>query len=278
MTRPGGPGRNARTPRIQMVDAGGVRLRTCIRGEGRPLLLLSGIGATIEMWEPFEQALAGFPVQTISVDMPGTGGSPALAIPRRMPGLARIVDSLLDALGHPAVDVLGVSFGGALAQQFAHQAPRRVAKLILAATAPGVPGLGGFPGHPRALAAMATPRRYYDPVYLRAKAHLIYGGAFELGREHLDARLMPPSLRGYLYQLWAIQGWTALPWLWSLRQPTLVLAGDDDRITPAINGRLLACSIPGARLGIIRGGGHLFLIQRPHEVTPLVNAFLAQSE
>jgi poly(3-hydroxyalkanoate) depolymerase len=266
-----------RPPHIRLVEVGGLTVRTCVRGEGSPVLLLTGIGANLEMWEPFEQALGDLPIQTISIDLPGTGGSPLPSKPMRMPALARLLIGVLDALGYTTVDLLGVSFGGALAQQLAHQAPDRINRLVLVATAPGVPGLGGVPGHPRALIAMATPRRYYDPAYLRDKGQMIYGGDAlpPVQRLEDDPRFrQPPSVRGYLFQLWAIQAWTALPWLHKLRQRTLVIAGDDDRILPLVNSRILAWRIPQARLEVIRGGGHLFLLQRPRQVVSLILQFL----
>ena len=83
---------------------------------------------------------------------------------------------------------------------------------------------------------------------------------------------------GYIAQLYAISLWTGLPWLWRLPQPTLVLAGDDDPIVPKINGCILARVIPNARLEIIRGGGHLFLLERPTEIAALVADFLTTDE
>jgi pimeloyl-ACP methyl ester carboxylesterase len=176
-----------------------------------------------------------------------------------------------------------VSFGGVLAQQLAHQAPQRVRRLVLAATAAGMPGLGGVPGSPRALLALATPRRYQSPDYYRRIAGTLYGGQ---ARREPDALLHgsiarfseAPSLRGYLAQLYAISLWTGLPWLWRLGQPTLVLAGDDDPIVPVINGRILARIIPNARLEIIHGGGHLFLLERPTEHAARIAAFLAAED
>jgi pimeloyl-ACP methyl ester carboxylesterase len=83
-------------------------------------------------------------------------------------------------------------------------------------------------------------------------------------------------MRGYLAQLYAIAGWTSLPWLSRLRQPTLVIAGDDDPIVPLVNGRLLNRLIPDARLHIVDGGGHLFLLERPAEMADLVTRFLSE--
>jgi poly(3-hydroxyalkanoate) depolymerase len=262
---------------VRHVDVDGVRLRVAVRGNGRPLLLLMGIGGNIEMWAPFEDALDPRVVQTITVDAPGTGGSTSYRFPRRMPGLARSMERMLDGLGHEQVDVLGVSFGGVLAQQLAHQAPDRVRRLVLAATGPG---LGGVPGSPRVLLALATPRRYRQPDYFRQIAGRVYGGA---ARHDPDAMLHgslarfahPPSALGYLAQLYAIAGWTSLPWLHRLSRPTLVIAGDDDPIVPLANGRLLSRLIPGARLHIVAGGGHLFLLERPHETATLVSDFLS---
>ena len=123
---------------LRHLDVDGVRLRVAIRGTGRPILLLMGIGGNLEMWAPFEDALDPGIVQTITVDAPGTGGSSGYRLPRRMSGLARTMDEMLGALGYDQVDVLGVSFGGVLAQQLAHQAPGRVRRLVLAATAAGL--------------------------------------------------------------------------------------------------------------------------------------------
>jgi poly(3-hydroxyalkanoate) depolymerase len=246
------------------------------------LLLLTGLGARLELSAPFERAVHRHGVQTIALDAPGTGGSTRYARPRRMPGLARTVERTLELLGYDRVDVLGVSFGGVLAQQLAHQAPDRVRRLVLAATAAGVPFLGGVPGSPRALAALATPRRYRSPAYFQQVAGALYGGGARRDPEVLldgsDVRFAgAPSLRGYLDQLYAISFWTGLPWLWRLRQPTLVLTGDDDPIVPVVNGRILAWLIPGARLEIVPGG-HLFLLERPVETAALVAEFLAEPD
>jgi poly(3-hydroxyalkanoate) depolymerase len=261
---------------LRQIDVDGVRLRISIRGTGRPLLLLMGIGGNLEMWGPFEDELNARTIQTITVDAPGTGGSTGYRLPRRMCGLARTMDEMLGALGYEKVDVLGVSFGGTLAQQLARQAPNRVRRLVLAATGPG---LGGVPGSPRVLLALATPRRYHQPDHFRRIAGDVYGGG---ARRDPDAMLhgslarfaKAPSTRGYLSQLYAIAGWTSVPWLGRLTQPTLVISGDDDPIVPLINGRILNRLIPDSRLHVVEGGGHLFLLERPAEVADLVCGFL----
>lgn len=261
--------------RISTVPVGEVRLRTSVHGSGRPLLLVTGLGASLELAEPFARELAALGRQVISFDAPGMGGSTPYRSPRRMPGLVRTVTGLLDALDLDEVDVLGVSLGGVVAQQLAHQAPERVRRLVLAATAPG---LGGMPGAPSALLSLATPRRYRDAEHYRQIAGRIYGGLARTDPHRLlrsvIGQVRPPSAIGYLGQLYAITGWTSMPWLHTLPQPTLVLAGDDDPIIPLVNGRILAWRIPDARLHVVRGGGHLFILEDPAELAGLVTAFL----
>jgi poly(3-hydroxyoctanoate) depolymerase len=265
---------------IRFVDAGGVRLRTSVRGSGPPLLLITGLGANLDLAAPFERELAGRGLRAVSFDAPGIGQSTSYTWPRRMPGIARTVEQMLDALGYDRLDVVGVSLGGVIAQQLAHQAPDRVRRLVLAATGPG---LGGVPGSPRVLLSLATPRRYYQPDYYRRIAGRVYGGA---ARRDPDALLhgslarftQRPTLPGYLGQIYAITGWTSMPWLRTLPQPTLVLAGDDDPIVPLVNGRILARCIPNARLQVIAGGGHLFLLERPAEAAALVADFLGRED
>ena len=266
----------------RLIQVDGVRLRVRVRGTGDPLLLITGIGASLELAEPFETEMVTRGFQVISFDAPGVGQSTAYRYPRRMPGIARTLERLLDALGHRQVDVLGVSLGGVIGQQLAHQAPDRVHRLVLAATAAGVFGLGGVPGSPRVILEMATPRRYQSPDHYRRVAGDLYGGA---ARQDPDALLhrsvarfaQQPSLAGYLGQLYALSFWTGVPWLCHLTQPTLILSGDDDPIVPAVNGRILARLIPDARLHIIPGGGHLFILERPAEIADLTTDFLRSS-
>ena len=274
------PSPDDRTIRFVDIHADRVRLRTAVHGSGRPLLLITGLGASLDLGAPFERELAARGVQTVSFDAPGIGQSTPYTWPRRLPGIARTVERMLDALGYQRVDVLGASLGGVIAQQFAHQAPHRVRRLVLAATGPG---LGGIPGSPRALLSLATPRRYHQPGHYQRIAARTYGDAARRDPDSPRLTLATesaagPSLRAYLGQIYAISGWTSLPWLRTLRQQTLVLAGDDDPIVPVANGRILTRCIPHARLHIVRRGGHLFLLDSAAEMAGLVAAFLSSDD
>ena len=263
-----------------LVDVGGQRLRIHVRpGDPRrtALLLVNGIGAGLASFDPLVDVLdPRRPV--IRFDAPGAGGSPVPSKPYRLPGLARTMLALLDVLGHDRVDVLGVSWGGALAQQFAWTAQERCRRLVLVATSPGTLMV---PGRPRVLTHMATPRRYTDSDFLRRIAPHIYGGTARHDPD-IPARLLHPHTRagvrrGYALQLLAAAGWTSVPFLPLLRQPTLVLTGDDDPIIPVVNGHLLAALIRRSRLHVYRGG-HLELIARPERLAPEIEQFLDASE
>ena len=97
-----------------------------------------GLGGHLDMWQPLERVLHPFGIRTIAYDAPGTGGSSAYLLPRRFSGLARTTGRVLDSLGIGRADVLGVSFGGGVAQQLAYQSPTRVRLLVLAATSPAL--------------------------------------------------------------------------------------------------------------------------------------------
>jgi poly(3-hydroxyalkanoate) depolymerase len=256
----------------------GLRLRVRRRGEGSPLLLINGLGATLEMWQPFADQLAGREI--VSFDLPGVGGSELARRPFRMPGLAGIVDELLRVLGYDRLDVLGYSLGGAVAQELARRHPERVARLVLCATSPGMPSV---PPQPLAGVFMLTPARYYDPWLAEMIVPVIAGGRTARERRALEADLShrlthPPNPLGYAMQLFAFAGWGSHRWLRHVPHPTLVLHGDDDPLVPLVNARYLACSIPRASLRVVRGAGHLMLFDEPARVGVIVEEFLvAQS-
>jgi poly(3-hydroxyalkanoate) depolymerase len=258
--------------RIAHTRIGGQRIRYGVREGDRtrpPLLLLNGLGANIELAQPFIDALAG--PRVVIFDVPGVGGSPAPRFPYRPASVAHLAARLLDHLKIETADVLGVSWGGAIAQQLAFRHRLRSRRLVLAATAPGA-----IMVNPSVLAQMASPRRYVDQAYALRVAGRLYGGDFRRDSA-LVARTLRhvrfASRRGYYLQLAAVFGWTSLPWLWTLRQRTLILAGRDDPIVPAINARIMQTLIPQARLATL-DCGHLFLVTRPRESARLVDEFL----
>jgi pimeloyl-ACP methyl ester carboxylesterase len=180
---------------------------------------------------------------------------------------------LLDQLGHETVDVLGISWGGGLAQQFVKDFPTRCNRLVLVVTSAGV---AMVPGKPSALLKLISRDHFRDSEHMTRFFRDLEGGVD--GDKRMDItmpfeRFERGEFRGQLYQLLASWGWTSIHWLHRIMQPTLVLSGIKDVIVPPINGKILAKRIPNASLRMI-DGGHLFLMNKPKVVTGMIEAFL----
>ena len=257
------------------VELAGTQLRVRVQGAGPPLLLMAGIAGNLETWEPLADLLPGR--RLIMFDAPGAGSSPLLPKGTRMHDVARVAAQLLDRLGVVRVDVLGYSWGGALAQQSARDHPERVRKLILAGTLPGLGGLQN-PARPFQLHALSKAR---DARTRRARtAQLVRGRsgrdpAALANYERLRA-LAPGTLAGRKHQMRTILGWSSLAWLRTLRMPTLVLAGSEDPMAPSVNARVFKALMPDCRAHVVPGAGHLFLVDQPETVGHLIDDFLAR--
>jgi poly(3-hydroxyalkanoate) depolymerase len=260
------------------VTVGRRALRVVVRpgtDDGVPLLLCNGIAAQQEMLKPFVDELD--PALTaIRFDVPGVGASPLGRLPLPYSALAWLAGRLVRQLGYDRFDVLGISWGGGLAQQIAVQHPRRCRRLVLVATATGWLMV---PAPPRVLRHLVSPARYRNPAYVQSIAGQIYGGSVrhhpEVARALLVDNDRPPSHRAYLYQLLAVAGWTSTPFLPLIQQPTLVLHGTDDPIVPLVNARLMARLLPHARLHTY-DDGHLGLVTQANELAPVVAGFLRE--
>ncbi len=264
---------------VRNVTVRGITARISVRpGVGSytdkpPLLLCNGIGVSLEALQPLVDQL--HPDRgLVRFDVPGVGGSALPPFPYAIAGLASWLTALMAKLGHRRFDVFGFSWGGGLAQQLAVQAPRRVRRVVLVATGTGILMA---PAHPRVLKIMSTPRRHRDPTYAAQVAPQIYGGSMRtnprLGATLLHGATRSGPKRGYYYQLTAMAGWTSLPFLGLLRQPTLVMGGDDDPIIPVANPKMQAALIPHSQLHIYPGG-HLGILTEAVELAPVIDTFL----
>lgn len=264
----------ARGLEIYWLTVMGLNVRVGIRrgkDRSRALLLLNGIGASLEVLETFINAMDD--VEIIIFDMPGAGKSDTQRFPWLMRSYARLTSKVLDQLGYDRVDVLGLSWGGALAQQFARQYAHRCRKLVLCATGSGS---SMFPGRPVALLKMMSPRRYLDKNYMQRIAGDLYGGRMRedpaLVEEHAG-KMQAPSNRGYYYQVLALATWSSLHWLHKVAAPTLIIHGTDDPIIPPVNARIMASRIPNAELWLM-DCGHLFMLTMADVIAPEITHFL----
>jgi len=254
----------------EQLRINGLRIHAQICGEGEPLLLFSGVWGEVGLWDGLLPHLPGF--RTIAFDPPGIGRSQMPVFPLTMPALVRVGTAVLDDLGIESAHVLGASFGGAVAQQMAIWHPDRVRRLVLVSTS-----FGGFakPGKISAFWHFVHPLSYHPPRLERV-AGSMFGG--RLRKEPELVRTMhirrPTNALAAMYRLAPLFGWTSLPWLWAIRHPTLVIAGDDDPVTPLVNHRIIAALVPRARLHIAWGGGHLVLLDSAPEIAPVITGFL----
>lgn len=259
---------------IRYVTCGLGRVRVRAEGTGAPLLLLMGIGGHLGMWRPLAERLPGR--RLVMFDFPGTGESSMPWFPPTMMHSAVFVRGLMRQLGLRRADVLGYSWGGLLAQQLAAQHPGAVRKLVLACTSPGATGMSA---DPRVTARLMTPRRYYSPDYLNAIAPDTFGGRLRRDPALVEAEVArrmshPPSWRGYAFQLAAASTFATLPLAPLIRQPTLILAGDDDPVITTRNQHTLHRVLRNSELRILQNAGHLLLLDSAEISAPIITTFL----
>jgi pimeloyl-ACP methyl ester carboxylesterase len=261
--------------RGKKIQLDGVSVFARETGDGPPVLLINGLGAHSGMWSTLEQTLEGF--RLVEFDLPGAGQSDVPWKPISIKRLAALSVQVMDHFGLEQPDVLGYSMGGIVCQQLAADAPERVRRVVLVSTTPGV---GQMQGSAVAIINILTPMRYISRhAYVRTIGSLVGGrarhdkpwvaaqGALRL--EHA------PSWRGYAGQLMSMSRWSALPILSGIKHPVLVVTGDDDPLTPVVNGMILTHMLPNARLLVCPGEGHLMVMDEDSVAHPAIAEFLA---
>jgi pimeloyl-ACP methyl ester carboxylesterase len=248
------------------LTIGDIQVNVSISGQGSPLLLLNGLGGLIRTFNALRDGLADY--TTITLDVPGVGDSQMPRWPMRLPRHADMIAEMLEQLGFDQVDVFGVSWGGALAQEFALRYPSMVRRLILAATSAG-------------------------PIVLVKPADILdfFGkGKGPTSREKEGSRnsiqallrfgvvkgMLTANPRTYYHQLSALVGWTSLLRLCRLRQRTLILTGDRDTLVRAYNARILRRTIRRAEVHVLAGEGHFFVVTSAKRTAELIRKFLSQ--
>jgi 3-oxoadipate enol-lactonase len=230
---------------------------------GQPLVLLEGMGGDILGWRRNIPRLSEH-LRVLAFDFRGNGRSDLPGEGLTVGTLVEDTLALLDGLGIGAAHVYGQSMGGLVAQQMAVEHADRLRSLILGCTYPG--------------------RKHQVPI--RAKVPkdrpwlALYAPRFaEQHPEHVaeDLRLgarQPQSAVGRLRQWEAIRDFDPYDRLPEIRVPTLVLHGTEDLLVHPDNARVLADRIPGARLVLLDGAGHVYHSERPEEADRAVLDFI----
>ena len=255
----------------------GVELYWEQRGAGPRLLFCCGSGTTLQAVRPLLD-LVGAKFALLAWDYRGLGRSVPVPGPYTMADLAADAVGLLEIAGWDSCRVLGVSFGGMVAQEFAVTHPERVERLALACTSAGGGGgssyplqkLPELPLEERAAAQLKLADSRWDERWLEAHQadRALAEGLRAAGQDQRD----PAAAAAVKTQLGARSGHDVWDRLGAITCPTLVGYGDYDGIAPAQNSAAIASRIRGAEL---RGyqGGHLFLFQDPAAL-PEYAAFL----
>lgn len=235
-------------------------------GSGPGLLFCNGSGTTLQVVRPLLDVVAG-KFELLAWDYRGLGSSVPLTGPYTMADLAADAAGLLEIIGWDTCRVLGVSFGGMVAQEFAVTNPGRVERLVLACTSAGGEGgssyplqhLQGLPPEERPAAELKLADSRWDERWLEAHpADRALAERLTAARDQQD----PAAAPAHKAQLEARAGHDVWDRLDAITCPTLVGYGNYDGIAPAQNSVAIASRIRGAEL---RGyeGGHLFLFQDP---------------
>ena len=246
-------------------------------GQGEPLLLIMGLGASTLAWSEQIRTL-GREFRLIAFDNRGAGRSDKPAVRYTIALFADDSAGLMDALGIDSAHVYGQSMGGFIAQELALRHPQRVRTLVLASTSCG--GRRAVVASPENLAGIGMMNVLSPREAAEKGLPLLYSAEF-IARHH-DA-LVQRSLReaelrsppdAFGRQVQAAVRHNTFDRLPEIRCPTLVITGDDDKVVPAENSRVLAERIPGAELAVLPGGGHGYLVEKAAESNDIVLDFL----
>jgi 3-oxoadipate enol-lactonase len=232
-----------------------------------PVLLLEGSGGDIPGWGATIDHLA-HRFQVVAYDLRGNGATEMADQPVTMEDYVRDTVALMDHIGVDRAHLYGQSFGGMVAQELALTVPGRVRSLILAATHCGGPDV-----------VRSTAKVPKDRPYLA-----LFSESF--AREHPDrvaehqrlAARNPQAPHAARRQWEAMQGFDACRQVRTLSVPALILHGSDDRLIDAANARRLAKSIPGARLLLLSGAGHVYQWEQPDQADGAVTEFIQAVE
>jgi len=239
--------------------------------EGTPLVLLHGLGGSRLSWEPQLDGLADRR-RVVAWDQPGYGESSPHEGPLTFAGLADAVAAFADEIGAERIHLAGISFGGMIAQYATAAHPRRVATLTLLSTSPcfGLDGTSPEAWRAARLAPLDAGRQPADfaaTVLASIAGPNITADALE-GQRAAMARISGAALRRSIDCLVTHDSRAVLG---SVTVPTLCLVGELDTETPVAYTEVLAGLVPGARIEVVTGAGHLLNVEAPAAVNALID-------
>jgi 3-oxoadipate enol-lactonase len=258
---------------VAQAQLGEVGLHYVERGAGRALLLIPGIPAIASDWAPLAERLSGSR-RVIAYDNRGSGASTVTPAPYTCAQLAADAVALLAHLGVERADVFGMSLGGMIAQELALGWPDRVDRLVLGCTHCGLEH-AARPEREAGRAFALETDDWAERMEALAPFAFADGVDGELLKRFIEKKSRdaqdPEGYRGQIAAALAHDTYDRLP---RIDRPTLIVSGDGDRVIPGASSEVLQERIPGARLEVVLGAGHLFFLERPEESLRLLEDFL----
>ncbi len=259
-------------PQVAIADG---EIHYEVAGRGDPLILVSGLNGVARYWEP---QLAGFSARyrVITYDQRGTGASDHRQREFSVDRMTNELVALMDALKIARAHIVGLSTGGAIGQTLAIEHPARVARLVLVSTWTHCdPWFRRLFEARRRMYEVAGPELHamFHPLFLYPPDYVNAHDA-EIAEEQNRAPTKSAPVAASIGRIDALLKFDRRAGLQCIKAPTLIVAGDNDYITPSYHAAALAQAIPGSKLVVFRGGGHSLSKTRAAEFNQTVLDFL----
>lgn len=262
---------------MPFIENQGAKIYWDEQGTGEPVLLIMGLGYPSDSWHRTRPVLAKS-FRTIALDNRGIGRSQMPSGPYSIALMASDALAVLDAAGAASAHVYGVSMGGMIAQELALQHPERVRSLILGCTSAGGPT--AVPPETEVQQMLMVRAGMPPEEGAEAAIPIIYDRGTPRARIDEDTAVRRPWFarpEAYTAQLQGVLAWESLSRLSQISRPTLVIHGESDRLIPVANGKLIAASIPGAKLVLLPHAGHVYQTDQPEASMHAIQEFLAST-
>jgi 3-oxoadipate enol-lactonase len=258
----------------------GIEIAYKVEGRGDPLLLIGGYTMVKEAWQELADRLSPH-FTVITFDNRGVGQSTVPQEPFTITDMARDAAELMGQMGISSAHVFGISMGGLIAQLLALDYPHKVGKVALGCTTHG--GREAVAPSPQVLELLAKAADPNIPPEeaVRMRVPFLFGPGFLEEKRDLVEKWVEmavryaPSPKGAEGQMRALSRFNSRERLSDIRCPVLVITGSEDRLIPPENSELLAKRIPGAKLHMVEGAGHLFFVEKPDEVSQILKEFFS---
>jgi len=257
---------------MPFVEKDGVKLFYRVDGDGKPVVLIHGAWSTHRWWDPIIRLLSK-KYMTVAVDVRGHGDSTKLEKPSSIKEFAEDLHYLLRELGFDEVVLMGHSMGGMISMQYALDHPDRVKGLILVST---TPRSGGHLKYYLLYFLAKLKLVSYEKMLAKTLREMFHPSTPKETVEWAIEEMLRTSLEDFMKITKSIKGFDITYSLEEIRQPTLIIVGEKDSVTPLDRSRLLHAKIPNSRLVVVEECDHTVILDRPERIVEETKKFLEE--